>query len=260
MNSPGKTFAFTLIELLVVISIIAILAALLLPVLSRAKANAKRTTCLNNLRQINLGIRLYSDDASDAAPATTAPHTNLVPLLSAYKQLMKSYVGLHGASSPQDHLFACPADVFYPNFIEPDSGPPPQPAYLRKSLHDLALFDYSSYSFNGGDNTTRIYGKLPINLPGLTGVRLSSVKHPDRTVLAAETAAFAPWSWHAPRWPDLRREWLTYSDAQNLVSFVDGHVAYIKIYWSSQRLANGGLTFASEYNPPAGYDYQWSAD
>src|SRR5687768_182630 len=63
-----QTRGFTLIELLVVIAIIALLAAILFPVFARARENARKTSCLNNCKQMALGLMQYSQDYDELLP------------------------------------------------------------------------------------------------------------------------------------------------------------------------------------------------
>src|SRR5438552_5842949 len=66
--------AFTLIELLVVIAIIAILAAILFPVFAQARAQARKTTCLSNTKQITLGVLMYVQDYDEMLPLLYTPN------------------------------------------------------------------------------------------------------------------------------------------------------------------------------------------
>lgn len=242
---------FTLIELLVVIAIIVILAALVLPTLSATKDRARRTTCLNNLHQINIGIHMYADDSNDTSPTpgASAAKTNFATLYSGYKKLTKDYVGSTRASSPQDKLFGCPSDTFYPSCV---TNPFTPWHYVHDSLHNQSILDYSSYAFNGGDNSIRTNAGVVFVRLGLSNAKLTDIINPSRTVLVAEASAGGPWSWHEPS------SRLLFSNAKNMVSFVDGHVSYIEIYWDSTPYPNGYVAFANRYNPPPGYDYKWS--
>ncbi len=115
-DARHKTLAaFTLIELLVVIAIIAILAAILFPVFGRARENARRTSCLSNLKQMGLGVMQYTQDYDEKFPFASIPDgagksMDWRGILAPY---MKSG-GVKGSSSANDQtvaggVWACPS-------------------------------------------------------------------------------------------------------------------------------------------------------
>jgi prepilin-type N-terminal cleavage/methylation domain-containing protein/prepilin-type processing-associated H-X9-DG protein len=91
---PSRRVGFTLIELLVVIAIIAILAAILFPVFAQARAKARQTACLSNMKQIGLGIMSYVQDYDELYPVNNMSYapTDANKEFSAWMQHIQPYV------------------------------------------------------------------------------------------------------------------------------------------------------------------------
>ena len=257
MQKPGARsrtlLAFTLIELLVVIAIIAILAALLLPALAKAQAKAAQTQCLSNLKQLNLVMKLYVDDSQDKTPAwnsvvTTCAEGQTEVIWWWYKELVRPYLGIktQGFLDPplpqgsNDMVFHCPKDRGWADH---------NPIY-RMPHYANYILDYGSYVFNGCDNR----GNNPATTT-LLNMKLSTVKHPVRTWLMSEWPIHWSYSWHKSLTGNAN---ISYKDAIDNVSFVDGHAAYIKLYYNATL---GPAPFAYPTPQiPASYNYQNGPD
>ena len=211
---------FTLIDLLVVIAIVGILSALILPVLGKAKEKARRTACLNNLRQVDRAIRQYADDWGDGLPVLPDPNPFPNGVGAYYKQLVKSYLGLNGPASPSEKVFTCPSD---------------------RLLQTRIGHAFTSYTFNGFEVALGA-------IPRITGQRLSGIRNSTQAVMAGEWPAFFGGSWHPVVDEDC-------SNAKDMLAFIDGHVGFTRIYWDG--IADSA---PCNYEPPAGYEYRWDGN
>jgi prepilin-type N-terminal cleavage/methylation domain-containing protein/prepilin-type processing-associated H-X9-DG protein len=240
---PGRrgAIAFTLIELLVVIAVIAILAAMLLPALSKAKASAVQTKCLSNLKQINLAMVMYCADNHDTTPGeNTAPLYDPFDEVGSggiwwwYKELVKSYAGITAQSSSNDVVFQCPMDRGWKGVSTEWVNP----------LWTYQNLDYGSYQYNG------IWNDTP-STNNLLNIKLSDVRHPTRTWLMSEWCFTWAYSWHDSL---TGVQNISYNNAIGNVSFVDGHASFIRAYYDA---ADGTFPMAYPTDQiPASCGYQ----
>jgi prepilin-type N-terminal cleavage/methylation domain-containing protein/prepilin-type processing-associated H-X9-DG protein len=206
--------AFTLIELLVVIAILALLAALLLPALARAKDSATSIQCLNQMRQIGLATRLYADDNSGLFPRS--PHSAAANHQQGWERAMAPLLG--GGNSDTTTwtnlvagLYRCPAD--------------PVPRYIDYGLN--AWFEvgppYGSAAWEQVGNIPRPSGTI-------------CFCEIDSTV---KTDHVMPWEWElaSDSWLNDIVKPFRHQQQSNYV-FVDSHAARQKI----------SATFAPAYN------------
>ena len=123
----SRSAAFTLVELLVVIAIIAILAAILFPVFARARENARRASCLSNLKQIGLAYMQYAQDYDERYPLASQPTAP-----TSWTDIVQPYV-------KNFQIFRCPNDNSQ-NWTAPLASPTFEQQGLRVSSYFMNLW------------------------------------------------------------------------------------------------------------------------
>lgn len=204
-NIQKKILGFTLIELLVVIAIISILAAILLPALSRAREMARVAVCISNLHQVYIALEQYADN-----------HDGLYP---------KAY-------GTCDWETGCEAG-------DPDAGAPGWMKQLYPYVGNKELYHCLSdkeYSFSYFLGTRAAYAAT--GFTERASVRRSRIKYPSAFVLGGDTLGFGnecdkdDYSQNCVGGPDNGtpwKEWRMHNGGQNIL-FVDGHVKWYQGY------------------------------
>jgi prepilin-type N-terminal cleavage/methylation domain-containing protein/prepilin-type processing-associated H-X9-DG protein len=199
----SRDVGFTLIELLVVIAIIAILAAILFPVFARARENARRASCMSNLKQIALGFIMYSQDYDETLPSSG--------------WLAGSYQWPNGTYSGNNPWFL----KMFP--------------YVKSTQ----LFNCPSYDYKWqGEPVSRTsYGMnanlYPSTLNNGYGISLAAIEKPSQTLLVADSQGAAGYTvfsgYYAPADPASERGMSDRHLSGAVLAYADGHAKWISL-------------------------------
>ncbi len=235
LSAHPRKKGFTLIELLVVIAIIALLAAILFPVFARARENARKSSCLNNLKQIGLGLAQYTQDYDE--------------------NLIRAWYVNNQASDTTYYKWM---DAIYPYIKNEQAFKCPSQAAARYRYHKNIVgtsTDYGSYSINSAYYANDAY-KSPA---GELGVTQADVEAPSSTVWITDgeypNAFEFAWSLPADNPSVIRTGTVPYlgctggtcyrsAQARHLdtvgVAYMDGHVKAMQVDALAVRKTVGG--------------------
>jgi len=248
----GKRQAFTLIELLVVIAIIAILAALLLPSLSRAKVEAQGTRCTSNQRQIILTLGLYCGDNDDRLPnhptewvagdmTDASDATNAQLLVDPQYSAFARYITV-------PEIYKCPGD---------------RSLKVRSVSINGRMSDCPPAPWTGGIGTnyesfhTSHQIKTPAQVFAFLDERSDSI---NDAYFAADMANTGNWQDTGPSNPYWMIDFpASYHNQSGRLSFVDGHVESHR-WLEPTTLVPIGQAHCVTYTSPTDQDVKWIQD